>query len=84
MVSPYNSFSELDQDITMSPNSAGKRLFVCCDGTKNDSIKDKHENHTNVAKFGRCIAPVDSKGVQQIVYYHKGPVAMMGLTGGGM
>ncbi|KAJ4346792.1 uncharacterized protein N0V89_010724 [Didymosphaeria variabile] len=53
-------------------NLPRKRLFICCDGTGRDSIREKNEHITNVARFARCIQPVDGNGVLQLVYYHNG------------
>lgn len=48
-----------------------KRIFVCCDGTWNDSISTSNPM-TNVAKISRCIAGVADDGAIQIVYYATG------------
>lgn len=52
-----------------------KRLFVCCDGTGRDSIREKNHYITNVARFARCLRSTTSDGALQLVYYHEG-VAM--------
>ncbi len=51
-----------------------KRLIVCCDGTWNtaDQASDGRPCPTNVTKVALSIAPVDSAGVRQCVYYHTG------------
>ena len=51
-----------------------RRLIVCADGTWNrpDQRSGGVETPTNVVKLARAIAPVDSKGVSQIVYYEPG------------
>ncbi|KAF2263130.1 hypothetical protein CC78DRAFT_289318 [Lojkania enalia] len=52
-----------------------KRLVICCDGTGRDSIRERNEYLTNVARYARCIKSTSSGGVLQLVYYHEG-VAM--------
>ncbi|ORX94931.1 hypothetical protein BCR34DRAFT_608116 [Clohesyomyces aquaticus] len=49
-----------------------KRLFICCDGTGRDSIREKNDYVTNVARFARCIKSTAPDGVLQLVYYHEG------------
>ena len=51
-----------------------KRIVVCCDGTWNrpDQVQGGQVCASNVTKIARCIAPVDSKGIEQIVFYDKG------------
>jgi uncharacterized protein (DUF2235 family) len=51
-----------------------KRLIVCCDGTWNtaDQAKAGHPSPTNVTKLALSIAPEDSAGARQCVYYHSG------------
>ncbi len=51
-----------------------KRLVVCCDGTWNtaDQETDSHPCPTNVTKVALSVAPEDSAGNQQRVYYHRG------------
>src|SRR3954469_15317001 len=51
-----------------------RRLVVCADGTWNQPAEDDHgvPAPTNVVKLQQAIRAVDSKGVSQIVYYHKG------------
>jgi hypothetical protein len=51
-----------------------RRLIVCCDGTWDtaDQAKAGQPNPTNVTKLALCIAPEDSAGVRQRVYYHSG------------
>ncbi|KEQ68180.1 hypothetical protein M436DRAFT_30098, partial [Aureobasidium namibiae CBS 147.97] len=48
-----------------------KRIFVCCDGTWNDSISTDSPL-TNVSRFARCVKEVAKDGTMQIVYYHTG------------
>jgi len=51
-----------------------KRIIVCCDGTWNrpDQVQDGQVCPSNVTKIARCIAPVDSAGQRQLVFYDKG------------
>ena len=51
-----------------------KRIAICCDGTWNrpDQVHDGEACASNVTKIARCIAPMDSRGVAQIVFYDKG------------
>jgi uncharacterized protein (DUF2235 family) len=51
-----------------------KRLIVCCDGTWNtaDQAIAGRPSPTNVTKLALSIAPEDSAGVGQCVYYHSG------------
>lgn len=51
-----------------------KRLVVCCDGTWNtaDQETDSHPCPTNVTKVALSLAPEDSSGTPQRVYYHRG------------
>ena len=67
-----------------------KRIVICCDGTWN--TPDKKASVSNVVKMSRAIAPVDGRGVVQVVYYDEGvgsrgslPERMWaGATGGGL
>ena len=51
-----------------------RRLIVCAGGTWNrpDQRSGGTEAPTNVVKLARAIAPVDAKGVSQIVFYESG------------
>jgi uncharacterized protein (DUF2235 family) len=51
-----------------------KRIVVCCDGTWNrpDQVHGRQVCASNVTKIARCIAPVDSAGNRQLVFYDKG------------
>lgn len=49
-----------------------KRLFICCDGTGNDAIRNKNDMITNVARFARCLKQYGQDGILQLVYYHEG------------
>lgn len=51
-----------------------KRIVICCDGTWNrpDQVHEGYICASNVTKIARCIAPSDSSGTQQIVFYDKG------------
>lgn len=51
-----------------------KRIIVCCDGTWNrpDQVHNGQTCASNVTKLARCIAPLDSAGVSQVVFYDKG------------
>jgi uncharacterized protein (DUF2235 family) len=53
-------------------NIPKKRLFVCCDGTGNNAVQQKHEETTNVARFARCVKPVGTDEALQVVYYREG------------
>jgi uncharacterized protein (DUF2235 family) len=69
-----------------------KRIVICCDGTWNTpDQKDRGEvRPSNVAKTALSIAPLDEKGLEQLVYYDKGVGTDWydrirgGLTGGGI
>lgn len=51
-----------------------KRIAVCCDGTWNrpDQVHDGMVCASNVTKIARCILPIDSRGIRQMVFYDKG------------
>lgn len=51
-----------------------KRLIVCCDGTWNtaDQAIAGNPSPTNVTKLALSVAPEDSAGARQCVYYHSG------------
>jgi uncharacterized protein (DUF2235 family) len=51
-----------------------RRLIVCCDGTWNrpDQVRDGVASPTNVTKLALGIAPEDTAGTAQSVYYHRG------------
>jgi uncharacterized protein (DUF2235 family) len=51
-----------------------KRILVCCDGTWNrpDQVHDGQVCASNVTKIARCIVPVDSRGMRQLMFYDKG------------
>src|SRR5882672_8985050 len=51
-----------------------KRIVICCDGTWNrpDQVHDGKVCASNVTKVARCVAPVDPRGIQQLVFYDKG------------
>lgn len=51
-----------------------KRILVCCDGTWNrpDQVHDGEVCASNVTKIARCIKPIDSKGIRQLMFYDKG------------
>ncbi len=53
-----------------------KRLVICADGTWNtrDQINDDRGKRrpTNVTKVARGVRPRDSKGIDQVVFYHDG------------
>jgi uncharacterized protein (DUF2235 family) len=51
-----------------------KRLVVCCDGTWNtpDQQSGGKPCPTNVTKTALAVAPRDSNGVEQRLFYHKG------------
>jgi len=51
-----------------------KRLIVCCDGTWNtpDQQSGGKPCPTNVTKTALAVAPRDSDGVEQRLFYHKG------------
>lgn len=66
-----------------------KRIIICADGTWNvrDQVDDKTKKRhpSNVTKVARAIRSRDSKGVDQVVYYHDGVGTAGGLdrfTGG--
>jgi uncharacterized protein (DUF2235 family) len=51
-----------------------KRIVVCCDGTWNrpDQVHDGQTCASNVTKIARCIAPNDSFGKPQLLFYDRG------------
>ena len=51
-----------------------KRIVVCCDGTWNTPDEAEHgvATPTNVTKAALTVAPRDSKGIEQHVFYDKG------------
>ena len=51
-----------------------KRIVICCDGTwdRPDQVQGGKVCASNVTKIARCIAPVDPRGTQQLVFYDKG------------
>ncbi len=51
-----------------------KRILVCCDGTWNrpDQVHNGEVCASNVTKLARCIAPIDSQGIRQLMFYDKG------------
>lgn len=50
-----------------------KRIVICFDGTWNRPEQTLGEDHpTNVLRFARAIRPVDSAGVEQVVFYDWG------------
>lgn len=52
-----------------SNNADKKKIIICCDGTWNS---EERPHLTNVSLISRCIEPVDSNGVPQVVYYIPG------------
>lgn len=46
-----------------------RRIIICSDGTWN---RPDGEKATNVVKMARAIAPTDSNGMDQIVFYDAG------------
>ena len=63
-----------------------KRIIICADGTWNRPEQlNKDDYPTNVLKFARGIAPHDSKGVKQVVFYDWGIGSYHDkITGGGL
>jgi hypothetical protein len=55
-----------------------KRLFICCDGTGRDSIRQRNDYVTNVARFARCIKNTAEDGTRQLVYYREGVAMHLG------
>ncbi len=50
-----------------------KRIVIACDGTWNRPEEDPEKDHpTNVLKLARAVAPADTEGVQQVVFYDWG------------
>jgi uncharacterized protein (DUF2235 family) len=51
-----------------------KRLIVCCDGTWNtpDQLSSGRPSPTHVTRLALAIAPTDSSGVEQRMFYHRG------------
>ncbi|KAF2470486.1 uncharacterized protein BDR25DRAFT_287453, partial [Lindgomyces ingoldianus] len=54
-----------------------KRIFICCDGTGRDAIRERNDFVTNVARFARCLKGTGKDGTLQLVSYHEG-IAMHG------
>jgi len=66
-----------------------KRIIVCADGTWNEAERKSKDTGrpqpTNVLKVARAVLPIDSNGVEQVLYYHEGVGTLPGidkLTGG--
>jgi uncharacterized protein (DUF2235 family) len=65
-----------------------KRIVICADGTWNkpEQTDQGTSRSTNVVKIVTAVRPQDSKGMTQVVYYHKGVGERGGLwdrlTGG--
>lgn len=52
-----------------------KRIIICADGTWNlrDQLDENGKRRpTNVTKVARAVQPRDSRGVDQVVFYHEG------------
>jgi uncharacterized protein (DUF2235 family) len=51
-----------------------KRLVICCDGTWNspDQVRGGKPAPTNVVKVALAVAPTDSTGQEQRIFYHQG------------
>ncbi|TRX58997.1 DUF2235 domain-containing protein [Fulvivirga sp. M361] len=50
-----------------------KRIIICADGTWNRPEENIEEDHpSNVLKFARGIAPKDTEGIKQVVFYDWG------------
>jgi len=51
-----------------------KRIVICTDGTWNKPEQTDQGTacSTNVVKIVAAVRPQDSKGMTQVVYYHKG------------
>ena len=50
-----------------------KRIIICADGTWNKPEEDLSKDFpTNVLKFARALAPIDNKGIEQVVFYDWG------------
>lgn len=51
-----------------------KRIVICCDGTWNtpDQMDQGCRCPSNVVKVARGLAPIDGRGLVQVVYYHPG------------
>ncbi|NOZ08135.1 MAG: DUF2235 domain-containing protein [FCB group bacterium] len=61
-----------------------KRIVICADGTWNRPEKDlKKDSPTNVLKVARGIAPRDSAGTDQVVFYDWGVGSYYGSVKGG-
>jgi len=56
-----------------SSNPDKKKIIVCCDGTACTAYRNDAESPpTNVIRIARCIEPVSSTGVPQVVHYIPG------------
>ena len=54
--------------------NVSKRLVICCDGTWNspDQVRGGKPAPTNVVKVALAVAPTDSTGQEQLIFYHQG------------
>ena len=63
-----------------------KRLILCCDGTWNtpDEMRGSEPAPTNVTKIALAVAPKDSAGLEQRIFYHQGVGTKLGerISGG--
>lgn len=61
-----------------------KRIIICSDGTWNRPEENLEEDvPTNVLKFARGIAPMDKKGIKQVVFYDWGVGSYHNRAAGG-
>jgi hypothetical protein len=70
--SKQNSIPLISPGRTAAMDHPSKRIFICCDGTRNDCIRDQNDMITNVARFARCLKPYGDDGKLQLIYYHEG------------
>jgi uncharacterized protein (DUF2235 family) len=62
-----------------------KKIIICADGTWNTENQTDNGTPcpTNVVKIARILMPRDSKGIDQVVYYHPGVGTNIGQRIGG-
>lgn len=67
-INPTSSSSDATPFESPEIEPGSRRIIICCDGTSNEP----GVTTTNVLRVSRGIAPVDSSGTTQIIYYDRG------------
>jgi len=67
----FHSISFPSRNSDLPPQTQNKRIVVCCDGTSCTAYSGDNKP-TNVARIARCIKPISSTGVPQVVHYMPG------------